>query len=70
MPFSPPFLGEGSPTKLDYRPKVGYPYSNLKLLEEAVKKSAVGALERLKPGAETRRLWASASAGWANARSV
>ena len=23
VPFSPPFLGEGSPTKLDYRNKIG-----------------------------------------------
>ena len=28
VPFYP-FLGEGSPTKIDYRQKIGYPYSNL-----------------------------------------
>ena len=33
MPFDP-FLGEGSPTKVDCRPKVGYPYSNLSNLED------------------------------------
>ena len=27
--LSHPFLGEGSPTKLDYRKRIGYPYSNL-----------------------------------------
>ncbi len=28
MPFYP-FVGEGAPTKIDYRKKVGYPYSKL-----------------------------------------
>ena len=29
VPFPSAFLGEGSPTKIDYRKKIGYPYSNL-----------------------------------------
>ena len=36
MPFSPPFLGEGSPTKIDYRQKKRYPCSNLSNLEDLV----------------------------------
>ena len=31
-----PFLGEGSPTKLDEKKESWYPYSNLKLLEDLV----------------------------------
>ena len=29
MPFLTPFLGEGSPTKIDDRTKIGHPSSNL-----------------------------------------
>ena len=33
VPFYP-FLGEGSPTKIDSRKKIGHPYSNLSNLED------------------------------------
>ena len=32
--LSLPLLGEGSPTKIDYREKIGYPYSQLSNLED------------------------------------
>ena len=34
--FLPPFLAEGSPTKLDYSKKIGHPYSNLSNLVDLV----------------------------------
>ena len=36
VPFLTPFLGEGSPTKIDHREKIGNPYSNLSNVEGLV----------------------------------
>ena len=54
MPFYKLFLGEGSPTKLDYREKIGYHYSNLFTggPRQTIDKNIGNSVERLSPAQE------------------